>query len=330
MARKKTSNFLIGLFVTVGTVIAVVAIVWLSAAKYFEKGFYVVTYFDESVQGLQKDSAVKYRGIDIGNVEKIGVAPDRKMIEVLMKITVKPRAEDEEGAAEEKARKEDEERPLRERFVAQLKSAGITGIVFVEINRKRPEDEELIPKLTFEPEYEYVPSIPSNIKQLQMALELIVDKVEELDIAGISDQAKDTVKAVEDFFAGEKMEDIMANLDSITARVDDLIAHMQEQTADAPIKAVLVEAEETLVDVQDLVKNLNRSVEELNLGQAADKVEGFVDNLNRSTRAITVEIRATSESLRRSTESLELLLDRLEATPSDVIFSTPPPARRGE
>jgi phospholipid/cholesterol/gamma-HCH transport system substrate-binding protein len=330
MARKKTSNFVIGLFVTVGTVIAVVAIVWLSAAKYFEKGFYIVTYFDESVQGLQKDSAVKYRGIDIGNVEKIGVAPDRRMIEVLMKITMKPKAEDEIDAAERELREKDEERPLREKFTCQLKSAGITGIVFVEVNEKRPGDEEMEPKLTFEPDYEYVPSVPSNIKQLQMAIELVVDKVQELDFAGISDQAKDSVKAVEDFFSGEKMENVMANLDSITGRVDDLIAHIQEQTADAPIEAVLVEAEKTLVDVQDLVKNLNESVDELRLGQAADKVEGFVDNLNRSTRAMTIEIRATSESLRRSTESLELLLDRLEATPSDVIFSTPPPARRGE
>jgi phospholipid/cholesterol/gamma-HCH transport system substrate-binding protein len=330
MARKKTSNFVIGLFVTVGTVIAVVAIVWLSAAKYFEKGFYIVTYFDESVQGLQKDSAVKYRGIDIGNVEKIGVAPDRRMIEVLMKITMKPKAEDEIDAAERELREKDEERPLREKFTCQLKSAGITGIVFVEVNEKRPGDEEMEPKLTFEPDYEYVPSVPSNIKQLQMAIELVVDKVQELDFAGISDQAKDSVKAVEDFFSGEKMENVMANLDSITARVDDLIAHIQEQTEDAPIEAVLVEAENTLVDVQELVENLNRSVEELNLGQAADKVEGFVDNLNRGTRAITMEIRATSESLRRSTESLELLINRLEATPSDVIFSSPPPARRGE
>jgi phospholipid/cholesterol/gamma-HCH transport system substrate-binding protein len=60
MARK-TSKFMIGLFVTVGVVIGMIAIVWLGASKYFEKGATYVTYFDESVQGLQLDSAVKYR-----------------------------------------------------------------------------------------------------------------------------------------------------------------------------------------------------------------------------------------------------------------------------
>ncbi len=45
-----------------GLVIIVVAIIWVGATKYFEKGNKYVSYFDESVQGLQQDSIVKYRG----------------------------------------------------------------------------------------------------------------------------------------------------------------------------------------------------------------------------------------------------------------------------
>ena len=50
--------------------------------KYFQKGSVYVTYFDESVQGLQVDSIVKFRGVDIGTVRKIGVAPDQRLVEV--------------------------------------------------------------------------------------------------------------------------------------------------------------------------------------------------------------------------------------------------------
>ena len=78
MARK-TSKFMIGLFVTIGILIGMVAVVWVGASKYFEKGATYVTYFDESVQGLQLDSAVSDRGVEAGRVEKIRVAPDNRL-----------------------------------------------------------------------------------------------------------------------------------------------------------------------------------------------------------------------------------------------------------
>jgi len=71
---KKYSRFLIGLFVTLGIILGLVIVVWLGAARYFEKGEMYSAYFDESVQGLQIDSSVKYRGVDVGRVVAINVA----------------------------------------------------------------------------------------------------------------------------------------------------------------------------------------------------------------------------------------------------------------
>jgi hypothetical protein len=71
-----------------------------------------VTYFDESVQGLDKDSPVKYRGVSIGRVENINVAPDAALIQVVLKI---------ESGLESGI----------DDIVARLKSVGITGIMFV-------------------------------------------------------------------------------------------------------------------------------------------------------------------------------------------------------
>ncbi|MEN6615597.1 MAG: MlaD family protein, partial [Syntrophorhabdus sp.] len=111
MIKKKT-YFLVGFFVMAGALIAVGTIVWLGASQYFTKGERFVTYFDESVQGLQVDSSVKYRGVEIGMVEKIRVAPDYRLIEVIMKINFSGDAANN--------------------TIAKLKAAGITGIVYVE------------------------------------------------------------------------------------------------------------------------------------------------------------------------------------------------------
>jgi len=82
----RSSKFLIGLFVIIGALICAGVIIWVGAAKFFTKGALYNVYFDESVQGLQVDSAIKYRGVEIGKVQKIDVAPDYRLIEVTMKI----------------------------------------------------------------------------------------------------------------------------------------------------------------------------------------------------------------------------------------------------
>ena len=114
----KTSKFMVGLFVSLGIIIIVVAIIWVGATKYFEKGNLYVTYFNESVQGLQKDSIVKYRGVEVGRVEQISVAPDNHLIAVVMKINLR-------------------DKNLPQTTIAQLKMAGITGMVFVELDRQK-------------------------------------------------------------------------------------------------------------------------------------------------------------------------------------------------
>src|SRR5512136_2663692 len=137
MARK-TSKFMIGLFVSIGILIGIVAVVWLGASKYFEKGMTYVTYFDESVQGLQVDSVVKYRGVEAGRVERIRVAPDNRLIEVVMKIDLRGKLERE--------------------YIAKLQAAGISGIVFVELDRKESGRPDLSPKITFAPDYSVISS----------------------------------------------------------------------------------------------------------------------------------------------------------------------------
>jgi len=143
MASIKT-KFNVGLFVMLGIIIATVAIMWLGISNYFEKGKLYAAYFDESVQGLNKDSPVKYRGVTIGRVDSIRVAPDATLIEVVMKI----------------------ETDLKHgsNLVAQLKSVGITGIMFVELDHKRDDEPNYSPEINFPSKYLVIATKPSDIK----------------------------------------------------------------------------------------------------------------------------------------------------------------------
>jgi phospholipid/cholesterol/gamma-HCH transport system substrate-binding protein len=322
MARK-TSKFMIGLFVTIGILIGMVAIVWLGASKYFEKGATYATYFDESVQGLQLDSAVKYRGVEVGRVEKIRVAPDNTLIEVVMKIDLKGKIERDD--------------------VAQLRAAGITGIVFVELSRKSPGEPDLSPKITFASAYPVISSKPSDIKQLLAGIDDVIQSMKKIDTQGISDQVKSTLKVLESTVAG---------LNSVVGAVEKTLgAGRLEETVG--------EVKNTLLKLQNFVSDVQKELEALNLGKtganiqsatarldkilssgevetiigevkgAARKMNQLVEGLDKRSLEITNNVRDTSDNLKRASESLELLLDRVYASPSDLLYGQPPPPRRG-
>src|SRR5260370_8124221 len=64
--------FKIGLFVIGATIALVFLLVMLGAGKLFQSKIVMETYFNESVQGLELGSKVKYRGVIVGEVRSIG------------------------------------------------------------------------------------------------------------------------------------------------------------------------------------------------------------------------------------------------------------------
>ena len=114
--QKKISNFLLGLFVT-RVLLAFSSWLPVGAGKFFEKGKKYVSYFSESVQGLDKDSEVRFRGVKVGRVENIFIAPDDRHVGILMSIDLKFD-------------------PTKE-AIAQLQMTGITGVLYVNLNPEK-------------------------------------------------------------------------------------------------------------------------------------------------------------------------------------------------
>jgi phospholipid/cholesterol/gamma-HCH transport system substrate-binding protein len=347
----KTSNFMLGLFVTIGILLGAAAVLWWGASKYFQKGSPYVTYFDESVQGLQADSSVKYRGVDVGRVEQIRVAPDNNLIAVVMKVQL-------QGDVEKNT-------------VAQLKAAGITGIVFVELDRRNPDDPDLAPKLEFTPDYPVIPSRPSQISQILTSIDAVMEKVRDVDFQEIFSQVKkelrdlsaqfqQTAKSMEGFFEGPTTQSILKNVESATRRADKSLLRMEKILAEGNLERILARTESATVQMDRSMARVDKALAEANVEAAMQDVRGVLqesrnvltalkeeirsmrlgdttlpikelaENLDKRTRTIGKEIRTLSENLRQASERLEVILERAEARPSDFIFTTPPPLRREE
>jgi phospholipid/cholesterol/gamma-HCH transport system substrate-binding protein len=305
---KKKMYFNVGLFVTIGILIGVSAIVWVGASKYFQEGTIFVTYFDESVQGLQIDSSVKYRGVDIGRVMKIGVAPDNRLVEVVMKIEFRGNV-------------------VRD-TVAKLRTAGITGIVFVELERRKPEDIKLSPKIDFPTRYPVIQSLPSDIKQIFSAVDSIMEKIKQIDFKGISNQLIDTTKAVEIFVGGDRMKRILSNIEYTVANLESATDKVNDIMTEGIIEDVVTEAKDAIKEAKTVITRVKTEVDSLNVAETTGKANRLIENINKKMNTAATEITVTSENLRRVSETLENLMERLSADPSELIFSVPPTQKR--
>ena len=322
----KTSYFLVGLFVFLGLVLGTVLIIWVGASRYFEPGRKYVTFFDESVQGLQKDSIVKYRGVDVGRVEQIRVAPDNRLIEVVMKIEL---TED-----------------IRKGMAAELKTAGITGIVFVELARIDPGEKVTSPKITFATEHPVIPSRTSTMQRIFAKIEEMVEKLKDVDFAGVSDQAKAAGMAAERFFDGPRTRTLLDNLERASRRVDEtivrvdnvlsgdleaagrLIAKIEKDFDGAQIPDRSMEAKEVLAEARALLAEARRELKEMRLTETGQAAARIAEELEGQQQAMAPALRETMENLRRTSDELKSLIERLRAAPSEVIFGQPPPRRQ--
>jgi phospholipid/cholesterol/gamma-HCH transport system substrate-binding protein len=332
MASQKT-KLTVGLFLASGIAIGVLSVIWLGTSRFLEKGNYYVTYFDESVQGLDVDSPVKYRGVPVGRVQSIGVAPDSRLVKVVLKI--------ESGQT------------LDRDLTAQLKAVGITGAMFVELDRRVPGEPDRSPPLSFPSEFPIVASEPSDIRKIFQGVDEIVHKINRLDLEGI-------------------VQKIMSNLDRIEQSVADADVKGLSQTLHAGLQGVrrIAESErweKILVSVDEATRSLNTLLERGNRGMASaektlDQVQGIVTDKQQVIRKALDDFRAamenanlllekssslvsdsddtlsrlrrnllvTGQNLERASDSLNQLLELVTHQPSQLLFGDPPTPRRVE
>lgn len=329
MASVKT-QFSVGLFVIVGLTVVAAAVVWLGLSHYLQKGKYYAAYFDESVQGLDRDSPVKYRGVTIGRVESLGVAPDGKLIEAVLKIESDARS--------------------GENWVAQLKSVGITGLMFIELDQATEEETSLSPKIDFPTEHPVIPTKPSGIRQFVEGVSELIDKLQVIDFAGIADGAQGAIdrfnRALDEAEIKGLSGDLRAAIQSADALVSDprwrrimaagedaakAMAELSRSadgavsevarsvdSVDRNFEAMKTDFRQALADFRAAVAKADRFFEE-----GADLAEDGKHRLARTERQLAVTLR----DLRHSSEHLNRLLEEISAQPSRLLFGEPPAPR---
>ena len=303
----EVSKFQVGVFVIAATIIGTAAAIWLGASRYFDDEIEMVSYFSESVQGLDPGSAVKYRGVPAGRVEDIRIAPDGNLIEVVMSLDT------------EFAESVREDETLR----AQLQLSGITGLRYVEIDRHTGDALDKAPELTFEASEPVILSTPSSFKAVQEALQDIYNKVMSVDLEGISGDTRATLQAADLLLRDDRVQRILTNMAEISESAGRMTLNVEEMTAGVELGPTVTELQEATAEARALFSDLRGGT-----SQQLRETLQQIDGLARSSQQFVLSLPVAVDRLDRTLANLEALSDELRQQPSRLIFSEPPAPRR--
>jgi len=315
----EASKFKIGLFVTIGLVIAIAAIIVLGASKFFTDTNTYVTYFEESVQGLEPDSLVRYRGVPIGRVYKIKIAPDGKLVEVVLRINTKAKIDPS--------------------MRIRIRMAGLTGMKYLEIDQKEPGKIDLCPKIFFNLPHPLIPSNPSDAQEILLGIERVFEKLNHLDMQRLETKINSSLDSLQELLADKRMKRIMKNLEDTTANWREASKRIDDMLQKPGVTDSLFNAAETIQAVKEITAQFSQQVEEMNLGKRIDTSTAKFDRLMDDATLTSEELRLMLiqqednialilENLRITVETLNSLANNLKDNPAQIFFSDPPVHKR--
>ena len=297
----KVNFAVVGAFVLLLGAALIGGVLWLSSEKSYRKAYdlYLV-YMQESVSGLNPDAPVRYRGVQVGRVRNIALAPG-DVERVLLKLDI------ERGT------------PIKQDTVAVLRTQGLTGIGHVELtggSRASPALQALPGE-----DYPVIRTGPSLMVRMDAALTTLLDNLtrSSVNINALLDESNRA--ALKQTLAGLAV--VSRTLAARSAEIDAGVANaartMQNTARLGGEISGLVERIQRSAEAFDRMSNEGARA----AASAATAVEGARADLRQAARDTVPEARLLIAELRELTTSLRRFSDQLERNPGMLVHGKP-------
>ncbi|MBC5763481.1 MlaD family protein [Ramlibacter albus] len=308
-----------GIFVVLMTFLLLALASWLTRETGVRDTYEIST--KESVTGLQEQAPVRYRGVDVGKVSRIGFDP-KQQGNVLIRLQV------------------EREAPMTKGTFATLSFQGVTGLAFVQLDDNGQQPTRLQPDEANPPR---IPLRPGLLAKLEEKGEVIVDRVSEVAervnrLLNDENQKKLTLALGNLGQAADSANQLASRLDAtVQKRLDPALAE-----AVPAMKSVQRSADEigrTAADFGATARRLNQKDGPIDrlaegtqaLSHAADSFNSAtLPRLNRVTedagRAVR-QLGRTASSISDNPQSLIFGTGKTEPGPGEPGFATPGGAR---
>ena len=344
----RANYYKLGLFVIGAIVSAVAILLVVGSGRWFTPKLTIETYLNESVQGLDVGSKLKYRGVVIGDVTRITFTYTRYQLDrpiseraryVLVEAEIEPRLLGGRSAAgdltQPASAAQEADRGLRVRLAPQ----GITGTSYLEIDYVDPATNPVLP-IDWTPIYTYIPSgrstvtafvdaaseiierlrnldVESTITRLNTLLVTTNQRIGDIDTKGIGSQAQRTLEKIEKTMDGIATKQISSETVALLKELRETNADLKNTLGDPAWRQVPRDASAAVADMRKLVADPK-------IAASLAHLERTLGRLDRITGGGQGDLGVTLENLRQITENLRQLTEDAKRYPANVLFGQPP------
>jgi phospholipid/cholesterol/gamma-HCH transport system substrate-binding protein len=306
-----TNHWKLGLFVVVGSTCALAFLIWLGSQSFRKETVRYVSYFDEPVTGLDVGSPVSFRGVRIGNVDDIDIAPDRRHVEVAYDLKV----EEIEHLGLAKKRGEHVELRVPDDVRVQISSSGVTGVKHIKLDYLKNSP---VKKLPFPVPENYIPASASTLKNLEDAVTRALD-----DLPAVVEKALAVLTRTEAFIVSVQQAALPEKASALIGQASTAVSVVEGKVSGVDSVGISRQTNQALTQLNDLLVRAN------NVARRMDSDQGLLQSVQRATDAmgdVAVNARGTGPKLDQTLEhvsdvavSMQRLLDALERDPDMLL-----------
>ena len=334
--------FRLGLFVLASLIISAGLMIGLGAKKWFASYALLETYFDESVQGIDIGSKIRYRGVVVGEVSELGFthtryeqdksANDRyQYVIVLAKVNPDVFNGPKIAMPDQAALNQGIARGLRIKLTPQ----GLTGTSYLEIDFAETGENPILP-IDWKPQNLYIPSTKSTVKQFVNGFQDTMNRLQRIDIEATLNRMNRLLETTERKVEAIPMERIGQNIE----RFSNELAHAPVSKVTIEASALLAEARESNrhlkkllsdpalasapADIAASARRARELLENPELNQTVSRLNQSLGRIDRLLTSRDQEISALVDNLNDISANLKALSESAERHPAGLLLGAPP------
>ena len=328
MANDSFQKIKIGLFVIGGLALLIAILFFLGMTDIFTNKATVQTFFSESVQGLTVGSAVKYRGVPIGNVTKISIRVTDKLVQVDMAVELEHFVSGGEKGQQRSDFRRFFQSELEQGMRCRLEYAGITGMRYIDFDYFATPGQTLPepPTGMLEPGTLYIPAVPSPFRDILKAIGTSLDRISRIRFEEISDGLERSLSELSGLLGDPALKSTIVRINDAAENLELGSRTLSRVFSEERLNRLMTVLEEDLDNVNKLTGQLIRETRDAKLPESA---AAFRDASNAISFSQD-ELANTLTKLNQTLDALTELADSLSADPSSIVSGKKRPQFKGE
>lgn len=307
------------MFVMAASIIAVAAVMVFGAAKFFSRTENFISFFSESVNGLDVGAPLKYKGVKIGKVEGIFISSSKNIKESSVSVVYSIDIDQlrRKTGTDFKDYSDWMDEQIAEGLRAKLNYQSIvTGMLYIELDFIADKGEKYDLKYGGT-RFKEIPAAKSGLSELAKGFEKTMADVAKIDFAGIGQNVHSAIVKVNEKLAAIDAKAISDNAVSALKGVDDLVRNRDVAEAIKKLDVLLSDSDALVNDARAELKNFSSSG--ASLAARLDEVLRNVNSVVAPQSPLRYQIAVLVKTMNDSMSYISNFTDYLQRNPNSLL-----------